>query len=186
MGGDDALELPVDEPDPVARLERIHTTTSELKGSGLIDGAQKIAGRTGNALRFRGTRGGGNQGSFVQHKWDRDLPILVRAMVKAKDRIYVAGPPDLIDEEDTFQRTMARDPVVFVRGKVWHPDHATIRLDGWHRVEMNTENRSRAMASVAFSSASRIAPSPIENRIDVINQQRPLTWILHTPGPPAS
>ena len=26
----------------------------------------------------------------------------------------------------------------------------TIRLDVWHRVEMNTENRSRAMASVAF------------------------------------
>jgi len=47
-------------------------------------------------------------------------------------------------------RTMARNPVVYVRGKVWHPDHATIRLDGWHRVEMNTENRSRAMAQVAF------------------------------------
>lgn len=47
-------------------------------------------------------------------------------------------------------RTMQRNPVVFVRGKVSHPDHATIRLDGWHRVEMNTENRSRAMASVAF------------------------------------
>ena len=47
-------------------------------------------------------------------------------------------------------RTMARNPVVYVRGKVTHPDHATIRLDGWHRVEMNTENRSRAMASVAF------------------------------------
>jgi len=45
---------------------------------------------------------------------------------------------------------MSRNPVVYVRGKVWHPDHATIRLDGWHRVEMNTENRSRAMASVAF------------------------------------
>jgi hypothetical protein len=47
-------------------------------------------------------------------------------------------------------RTMARNPVVYVRGKVWHPDHATIRLDGWHRVTMNTENQSRAMASVAF------------------------------------
>jgi hypothetical protein len=47
-------------------------------------------------------------------------------------------------------RTMARDPVVHVRGKITHPDHATIRLNGWHRVEMNTENRSRAMASVAF------------------------------------
>lgn len=47
-------------------------------------------------------------------------------------------------------RTMQRNPVVFVRGKVSHPDHATIHLGGWHRVEMNTENRSRAMASVAF------------------------------------
>ena len=36
------VELPVDEPDPVARLERIHATTSELKGSGLINGAQRI------------------------------------------------------------------------------------------------------------------------------------------------
>ena len=47
-------------------------------------------------------------------------------------------------------RTMARDPVVYARGKISHPDHATIRLDVWHRVEMNTENRSRAMAQVAF------------------------------------
>jgi len=47
-------------------------------------------------------------------------------------------------------QAMARDPVVYVRGRVWHPDHATVRLDGWHRVEMNTENRSKAMASVAF------------------------------------
>jgi hypothetical protein len=47
-------------------------------------------------------------------------------------------------------RTMSRDPVVYVSGRITHPDHATIRLDVWHRVEMNTENRSRAMASVAF------------------------------------
>jgi len=36
------VDLPVDEPDAVARLERIHAITSELKGSGLIDGAQRI------------------------------------------------------------------------------------------------------------------------------------------------
>jgi diacylglycerol O-acyltransferase / wax synthase len=36
------VELPVDEPDPIARLERIHAMTSELKGSGLVDGAQRI------------------------------------------------------------------------------------------------------------------------------------------------
>lgn len=47
-------------------------------------------------------------------------------------------------------RVMQRNPVVYVRGRVSHADHATIQLDGWHRVEINTENRSRAMASVAF------------------------------------
>ena len=36
------VDLPVDEPDPVARLERVHAVTSELKGSGLVDGAHRI------------------------------------------------------------------------------------------------------------------------------------------------
>ncbi len=36
------VDLPVDEPDPIIRLERIHATTSELKGSGLVDGAHRI------------------------------------------------------------------------------------------------------------------------------------------------
>jgi diacylglycerol O-acyltransferase len=36
------VDLPVDEPDPVERLRRIHAMTSELKGSGLIDGAHRI------------------------------------------------------------------------------------------------------------------------------------------------
>jgi hypothetical protein len=47
-------------------------------------------------------------------------------------------------------RAMQRDPVVYVRGKVSHSDHATIRLEPWHRVAMNTESQSRAMAAVAF------------------------------------
>ena len=47
-------------------------------------------------------------------------------------------------------RVMQRDPQVFVRGRVSHSDHATICLHGWHRVAMNTENQSRAMAGVAF------------------------------------
>ena len=47
-------------------------------------------------------------------------------------------------------QVMQRDPTVFVRGALSHADHATIHLAGWHRVAMNTENQSRAMASVAF------------------------------------
>ncbi len=47
-------------------------------------------------------------------------------------------------------RTMRRNPGVFVRGRVRHPDHATITLQGWHQVVMNTENESRAMRNIAF------------------------------------
>jgi hypothetical protein len=43
-----------------------------------------------------------------------------------------------------------RNPTVYVRGRVWHSDHATIRLTGWHRVLMNTENQSTARPFVAF------------------------------------
>jgi len=47
-------------------------------------------------------------------------------------------------------QVLQRDPVTYVQGRVSHADHATIRLDGWHRVLMNTENQSRARESVAF------------------------------------
>lgn len=58
-----------------------------------------------------------------------------------------------LDSEDRRRhrwRVMQRNAVVFVRGYVRHPDHATIWLDGWHRVFMNTETESRAMRNVAF------------------------------------
>lgn len=47
-------------------------------------------------------------------------------------------------------RQMARDPRAFVRGRVRHPDHATIVLPFWHQVVMNTENRAAAMRNVVF------------------------------------
>ena len=47
-------------------------------------------------------------------------------------------------------RTMVRDARVYVKGRVRHPDHATIRLPYWHQVVMNTETKARAMRNVAF------------------------------------
>ena len=40
---------------------------------------------------------------------------MVNAMVKAGDVLFIAGPPDLIDEEETFQKLAARDPYVHVQ-----------------------------------------------------------------------
>src|SRR5256885_7205432 len=47
---------------------------------------------------------------------------------------------------------MKRDATVYVRGKMSHPDHKTVTLIGWHRVLMNTENRSSAMRSEEHTS----------------------------------
>jgi len=49
----------------------------------------------------------------------------------------------------TWERR-TRGAEVFVRGKVEHADHHTIDLPFWHKVVMNTETRSRAMANLAF------------------------------------
>jgi hypothetical protein len=40
------------------------------------------------------------------------VPLLVRAMVKTGDTLFIAGPPDLIDEDETFQKIMQRDDQV--------------------------------------------------------------------------
>jgi len=47
-------------------------------------------------------------------------------------------------------RVMQRNANVFVKGRISHPDHKTIRLPYWHRVEMNTESQAPAMRNVAF------------------------------------
>jgi hypothetical protein len=47
-------------------------------------------------------------------------------------------------------RIMRRDAGVYAKGRISHADHATIVLNGWHRVEMNTEREAAAMRHVAF------------------------------------
>jgi hypothetical protein len=47
-------------------------------------------------------------------------------------------------------RIMRRNPRVYVRGRVRHPDHKTVVLNGWHEVLSNTEHLSSAMKNVVF------------------------------------
>jgi hypothetical protein len=46
--------------------------------------------------------------------------------------------------------SMQRNAVVYVRGRISHPDHKTIVLDDWHRVLMNTEHEAPGMRNVVF------------------------------------
>ena len=50
----------------------------------------------------------------------------------------------------TTWRIMRRNPQVYVRGRITHPDHATVVLAVWHRVYMNTETQAKANAAVIF------------------------------------
>ena len=86
---------------------------SPQKNHGKIAAARTVAGILGKAIKFQGRRGGGKaSGSFVQHKWTEDVPVYVRAMVLANKTLFIAGPPDLIDEEQTFARLTDGDKSV--------------------------------------------------------------------------
>jgi len=41
--------------------------------------------------------------SSVAYLWSRDIPLMVRAMALAKDKLVIAGPPDVLDEDAAFQ-----------------------------------------------------------------------------------
>jgi outer membrane protein assembly factor BamB len=109
--------------DPSAKLEDARLVLScsfdggrgtDASASGLegrVQGAMAGKGQVGGGLRFTFRRSRG-VGSFVQPAWTQDVPLLVRAMVKADETLFVAGPPDVIDEEETFQRLVSRDPNV--------------------------------------------------------------------------
>ncbi|MCC7527773.1 MAG: hypothetical protein IT342_04585 [Candidatus Melainabacteria bacterium] len=46
---------------------------------------------------------------------------------------------------------MKRNASVYVKGRIRDADHATLNLDTWHRVQMNTETFSKSVAvTVAF------------------------------------
>jgi hypothetical protein len=66
--------------------------------------------------------------------------------VKTHQKMLQTNP----DARNWNWRQMRQNPEAYVRGWVAHPDHATIYLDGWHRVAMNTENKARSMSKVVF------------------------------------
>ncbi len=45
---------------------------------------------------------GSKPANTIETGWQRDVPILARAMVLADKTLFVAGPPDLIDEQKTL------------------------------------------------------------------------------------
>lgn len=58
--------------------------------------------------------------------------------------------PQRNDTTGSTWRKMKLDPEAYVRGRVWHPDHKTLVLDGWHRVYLNTEGQAKGSRLIRF------------------------------------
>ena len=50
--------------------------------------------------------------SLVKPKWTQDVPVYVRGMTLSGFRLFIVGPPDIIDEEETFKQLSEDDPEV--------------------------------------------------------------------------
>ena len=61
---------------------------------------------------------------------------------------------ELLNREPSANRlrwdVMQRNAIVYARGKVRHPDHRTVKLNGWHQVVPNTESRAASMRHLTF------------------------------------
>lgn len=89
---------------------------------GVASGVDSGKGRSGAALWFRAAAGAkgakGGKGaaplkdSYVERTWDTYVPIVTRAMALAGDNLFVAGPPDTLDEEYAFERLAAKDAAI--------------------------------------------------------------------------
>ncbi|HIK93794.1 MAG TPA: methyltransferase domain-containing protein [Planctomycetes bacterium] len=95
---------------------------STHRNNGTVGGGKPVEGKVGQGIQFTVGRNqkkaGANKnankagGSLVQPKWTADVPIYVRAMVLAGQNLFIVGPPDIIDEESTFQKLTEKDPEV--------------------------------------------------------------------------
>jgi len=69
-----------------------------------------------------------------------------------RDKVLTDVDYNKLEEEEKKKpwRKMMENADLYVRGKISHEDHATLVLEGWHKVLMNLESRARAMQSVRF------------------------------------
>ena len=89
--------------------------SSSNKNDGQASGAKfSDNGKSGKAIQLSGQAGKQKEGNpyLVKHYWDTDMPLLARAMVLANRTLFVAGPADLIDEEEAFKKLAADDPAI--------------------------------------------------------------------------
>jgi hypothetical protein len=82
----------------------------------------------------------GGERVYVSHRYPTGI-------TEAEYRDLINRNPRMKNEA---WRIMVRNSGLYAKGRVRHPDHATIVLHDWHQVFMNRENEAPAMRHVVF------------------------------------
>ena len=108
--------------DPVLVVSFDDGSASDLsvhRNNGNLRGGKIVEGYSGKGVQFsrrttkkRNNANTQNGNSLVRPVWKQDIPIYVRGMVLAGDQLFIVGPPDIIDEEQTFQQLTEQDEEV--------------------------------------------------------------------------
>jgi hypothetical protein len=75
-----------------------------------------VKGKYGRAVAFTGSsrgKGGRSTTTAFPYRWTQELPLFVRAMVKTADKLIIAGPADIIEEEKV--KSLFNSPEMQVR-----------------------------------------------------------------------
>jgi len=85
---------------------------SGAKNHGKVGGAKFAEGKFGKAMKLGPAKSASAKrrtkrpaAAGFLHRWAHDVPMIVRAMVLADAILFIAGPPDLLDEEQAKTRT---------------------------------------------------------------------------------
>ena len=105
-----------------------------------VGGRRRPRRRSSTSVTFAPASDAGGEAVYVSNQYPNGLTA-------REYQVLISRRPELRHIGWVIQR---RNPRVFVRGKVRHPDHKTIVLDSWRLVLMNTETQSAAMRHVAF------------------------------------
>ena len=114
------------------------------RNNGTIENATMADGKYGKGLKVAALNKNKankavNQGnSLVDPKWTQDVPIYVRAMVLGGKHLFICGPPDIIDEEETFAKLTESDPLV--QKLLTKQDEALDGKDGSLLLAINTDS----------------------------------------------
>jgi hypothetical protein len=92
-------------------------------------------------------RPGGGKAHVVQELYRRGGEAVMVHLRLAPDGLDMEAYRALPDAKrrESGWRPMRRNPEAYARGSIRHPDHATVRLQGWHRIHLNAEERTASL-----------------------------------------